>query len=117
MQPTEKSRQFNKDRSDTLSISGYVIKKNQSRGPRHGPSMRQTMHHKARGMLRKAKLPKNGSCQTFLERWYRDKKYRKSLSEEGWTEEQIRQYDELALEDHPYEATPGEKRRWENNWQ
>ena len=32
MQPTEKSRQFNKDRFDILSIPGYVIKKNQSRG-------------------------------------------------------------------------------------
>ena len=31
VQPTEKSRLFNKDRFDTLSIHGYVIKKNQSR--------------------------------------------------------------------------------------
>ena len=76
--------------------------------------MRQTMYHKARDVLRKAKLPKNGSCQAILERWYGDNKYRKSLSEEGRTEEQIRQY-ELALEDHSYEATPGERRRWEKN--
>ena len=115
-QLTEKIRQFNKDRFDTLSIPGYVIKKNQSRGPWHGPSMSQTMYHKARDMLRKAKLQKNGSCQTTLERWYRDNKYRKSLSEEGWTEEHIRQYDELALGDHTYEATPGGRRRWEKNW-
>ena len=55
-------------------------------------------------MLGKAELPKNGSCQTILERWYSDNKYRKSLSEEGWTEKHIRQYDELAPEDHSYEA-------------
>ena len=112
MQLTEKSRQFNKDRFDTLSIPGYVFKKNQSRGPGHGPSM----CHQARDMWRRAKLPKISSCQTILERWYRDNKYCKSLFEEGWTEEQIRQYDELQLEDHSHEATPGERRRWEKNW-
>ena len=56
--PTEKNRRYSKDRYDSLSILGYVIKKNQSRGPWHGPSMRQTMCHKARDMLRKAKFPK-----------------------------------------------------------
>ena len=58
----------------------------------------------------------NFSCQTILKRWYRDDKYRKSLSEEGLTEEHIRQYDALALEDQTYEATLGERRRWEKNW-
>ena len=89
----------------------YVIKKNQSRGPRHGLSVRQIMYHKARDMLRKAKLPKNGLCETILERWYADAYYQKSLSDEGWTEEKIRQYDTLALEDHSYEATHEERRR------
>ena len=62
----------NKDRYDSLSIPGYVIKKNQARGPRHGQSMRQIMYHKGRDMLRKDKLLKNGSCETILERWYTD---------------------------------------------
>ena len=66
------------------------------------------MHHKARDMLRKAKLPKNGSCETILERWSTDAVYQKSLSDEGWTEEKIRQYDTLALEDHSCEARPAE---------
>ena len=81
MQPAAMNRQYNKDRYDSLSIPGYVIKKNQSRGPRHGQSMRQTMYHKARDMLRKAKLPKNGSCETILERWYKDAKFRADLSD------------------------------------
>ena len=98
VQPTEKSRQFNKDRFDMLSIPGYVMKKNHSRGARHGQSLRQTMYHKARDMLRKAENTKNGYCQTILERWYKDAQYRANLSEHGWTEEQIRQYDALALE-------------------
>ena len=99
------NRQYNRDTYDSLSIPGYVVKKNQSRGPRHGQSVRQMMYHKARDMLRKAKLPKNGSCETILERWYTDADYQKSLSVEGWTEEKIRQHDALALEDHRHEAT------------
>ena len=37
------------------------------------------------------------------------------MSEHGWTEERNRQY-ALALEDHSYEASPGERRQWEQNW-
>ena len=59
MQPSER-KQLNKDRFDSLSIHEYVMKKNQSRGPRHGQSMRQILYHKARDMLRKAKFPKKG---------------------------------------------------------
>ena len=116
MQPSERNRQLNKDRFDSLSILGYVIKKNQSRGPRHGQSMRQVMYPKACDMLRKAKLPKNGSCETILGRWSTDAVYQKSLSGEGWTEVKIRQYDALALEDHSYEATPAERGPRQRNW-
>ena len=116
MQPSERNRQLNKDRFDSLSIPGNVIKKDQSRGPRHGPSLRQTLYHEARVMLRKAKLPKNGHCHTILERWYKDAKCRADLSEHGSTEEQNRQYDALALVDRSYEAAFGERRRWEKSW-
>ena len=74
------------------------------------------MYHEARDMLREAKHAKNGHCQTILERWYKDAQYRANLSEHGWTEQQIRQHDALALEDHSCEATPEERRRWEKNW-
>ena len=81
MQPSAMNRKSNKDRYDSLSIPGYVIKKNQSRGPGHGQSMRQKMCHTASAMLRKAKLPKNDSRETFLEKWYRENKYRKSKNQ------------------------------------
>ena len=42
--------------------------------------------------------------------------YRESLSKVGWTEEQIIQYDELALEDHSDIATRGERYRNEKSW-
>ena len=115
LQPTAMNRQYSKDSFDKLSIPGYVIKKNQSRGPRHGQSLCQTMYHKARDVLRKAQNGKNGYCETVLERWYKDAQYRANLSEHGWTEEQIRQYDALALEVLSCEATPEKRRRWEKN--
>ena len=53
-------------------------------------------------MLQKARQPKHGGYKTILERWHKDDKYRKSLSDIGWPEEQIVQHDELALEDHSF---------------
>ena len=102
--PSSMNRLFNKDRYDSLSIPGYVRKKNQSQGPGHGQSMRQIMCHIARDIWRKAKLPKNSSCDTVQETWHTDADFQKSLSGEGWTEEKIRQCDAVALEDHSYEA-------------
>ena len=51
-----------------------------------------------------------------MERGHKDDKYRKSLSDFGWIEEQLIQYDELALEDHSKIATPKERTRNEKNW-
>ena len=64
-------------------------------------------------MYNKAKetLPKHGGYKTILERWHKDDKYSKSLSFTGWTEEQLIQYDELALEDHSYIAMREERTR------
>ena len=74
------------------------------------------MYHKARDMLRKAKLLKNGSCETILERWHSDADYQQSISDEGWAEEKIKEYDALALEDLSYQATLEEMERWYGNW-
>ena len=82
MQPSERNRQLNEDRFDSLSIPGCVKKEPIPRS-RHGQSVRQVMHHKGRDMLGKAKLPKNGSCETILERWHTDADYQKSLCDEG----------------------------------
>ena len=77
---------------------------------------RQVIYHKARDMLRKAKLPKNGSCETILERWHTYSDSKKSISDEGWTEEKIQEYDALTLEDHSCDAPPAVRRRWQRNW-
>ena len=67
-------------------------------------------------MLQKARQPKHGGHKTILERWQKDDEYRTSLLEIGWTEEQIIQDDELALEDHRFSATRDEGDRNENIW-
>ena len=63
--------------------------------------MPQNLYHKARDMLRKAQKKQ---CSTFLERWYEDGFYLGSLSKLGWNEENIMEYDKIALEDHSYTA-------------
>ena len=87
MQPREGNRQLNKARYDVLSTPGYVTKKNPTHGARHGPSVRQTMYHKAHDLLRKARKHKSGGYKTILERCHDDDRYRRSLSDIGWTEE------------------------------
>ena len=57
---------------------------------------------KAHDMLRRARNHKSGGCRSILDRWHDDNNYRKSLSDIGWTEEQINQCDAIALEDHSY---------------
>ena len=78
--PTE----FDQNNHDVTSIPGYVIKKNSSRGAKHGPSERQKMHYQANQMLKKARQGKHGRHPTILSRWYGDEDYRKSLSAIGW---------------------------------
>ena len=74
------------------------------------------MYNKAKEMLQNARQPKHGGYKTVSERWRKDDKNRKSLSDVGWTEEQIIQYDELALEDHSHIATRKERSRNEKHW-
>ena len=54
--------------------------------------------------------------KNILHRWNQENKYRKSLSDIGWPQESIIQYDEIALEDHSYVATKRERSRNEKSW-
>ena len=51
--------------------------------------MRQCTYCKAHEMLKEALKHKSGGCENILDRWHDDDKYRKSLSDIGWAEEQI----------------------------
>ena len=110
MQPSERNRELNKARYDALSIPGYVIKE-RILPTEHGPFVPQCVFCKAHDMLRKARKHKSGGYKSTLDRWHDDDKYRNSLSDIGWTEEQIIQHDAIALEDHSYVATWQERSR------
>ena len=61
--PTSMNRPYNRDRFDTLSIPGYVMKKNQSRGPRQGQAMRQILYHKSTWYVEKSQTSKERFMQ------------------------------------------------------
>ena len=102
--------QFQKDNHDLISIYGYVLKeKISSRRPKHGLSERQMRFHKAKEMLRNAK--KHG-YPTILSRWEGEETCRSSLMTEGFREEDMWNFDQLALETHDHIATRSERLRW-----
>ena len=67
------------------------------------------MYCKPEEMLQKTRQPTHGGIKSILERWLEYEQYRKSLPEIGWIEEQIIDYDKIALEDHSYVATKFEE--------
>ena len=77
-----KDQKVGQEKFNALSLPGYVVKKNQPRGAKHGASERQRIYYKAKDMLQKARQPKHGGCKTILERWH-DDQHRKSLSKIG----------------------------------
>ena len=62
-----------KTNCDFTSILDFVIKKNSSRGPKHGVSERQVMFYKAKQMLKKARQSNHGSHPTIGGAQYRRK--------------------------------------------
>ena len=100
-----------------MSIPGYVIKKNNQRGARHGLSERQRIHNKA-----KRHAPRSGSSEnmeahpSILARWHSDCRYRDSVTRIGWTEQDIMLFDRFALGKHSYVATTAERIRHPEHW-
>ena len=109
-------RKLDKKNYDALSIPGCVIKKNLTPGAKHGASERQRMYCKATDMLPKARQPKHGGHKSMLERWHTDAQYRKSLSDIGWAEEQVTEYDKIALESHSHVTTRSERIHKSKHW-
>ena len=58
---SQRPKEFKQNNFAVSSIHGYVIKKNSSRGAKHGPSERQRMYYKAKKMLQKARQEEHGS--------------------------------------------------------
>ena len=98
------------------SILGNVIKKNGSRGAKHGPSERQRKYHTFKQMLKKARRKKHGNHPTILSRWYASESYRDSLSEFEWKEKDTMPYDRISLEKHVYVSTKAERTENSKHW-
>ena len=69
---------------------------------------------RGRDAVRKSTLKVNitGTHDRFL----RDPVCRESQLAIGWTEQQCKEWDELAKEDHTYHLTPEEKKRYQGQW-
>ena len=63
---SQRPTEFAQNNRDVTSIPGNVIKKNSSRGAKHGPSERQWMYYTAKQMLKKARKKKHGNHTTVL---------------------------------------------------
>ena len=77
MNSTRSPTEFDLNNRDVTSIPGYVVKKNRSRGAKHGPSERQKMYYQAKQMLKKipsvkARMPSNDTftmvCRRSLQK-------------------------------------------------
>ena len=64
MKSSQSSTGFEQNNCDVTRIPGYVIKKNSSRGAKHGSSERQIMYYQAKHMLKKARQKKHGRHPT-----------------------------------------------------
>ena len=53
MKSSQRPTEFEQNNYDVTSIPGYVVKKNSSRGAKHGPSERQKMYYQTKQMLKK----------------------------------------------------------------
>ena len=98
------------------SFRGLVIKKNSSRGAKHGPSERQAMYFRARQMLKKARQDKHGHHLAILSRWYAQEGYRMPSAEHNIGEPEIMHYDRIALERRRYTATKAERIQNTKHW-
>ena len=116
MKSTRSPTEFDQNNRDVTSIPGYVIKKNSSRGVKHGPSERQKMYYQGRQMLKNARQGQHGRHPTILSRWYADEENRKSLSATGWKEHHLMMYDRIAAVKHIYTATRAERFQNSKHW-
>ena len=115
MKSTRGPTEFDQNNRDVTSIPENVIKKNSSRGVKHGPSERQKDFTR-RDKFLKGPTGKHGRHPTILSRRYaEEEKYRKSLSAAGWKEHHIMLYDRIAVE-HIYTATRAERIHNSKHW-
>ena len=111
---SESRIKLNKLRLDALSIPHYVIKKWRCHGARHGKTEVQREYHMAWNAWKRCckKVDSQGEHFTGIhDRFLIDSVCRESLITIGCSEQQCKEWDELAKEDHAKKLTPEERRR------
>ena len=102
---TESRRNFNRLRLDAISFLDYVIKKGATHGARHGKTEVQREYHLAWNAWKRCckKVDSQGEHFSGIhDRFLRDPVYRESQLAIGWSEQQCKEWDELAKENHTY---------------
>ena len=62
----KEQKEVDKNNYDVVSILGYVVKKNNGRGGKHGPFERQRRYCKAKEMLQRTRQPKPKKVHPYL---------------------------------------------------
>ena len=110
---SESRRKFNKLRLDAISIPDCVIKKGATHGARHGMTQVQREYHMAWNAWKRCCKKVDSQDEDFIgihDRFLRDPVYCE------WSEQECKEWDEFAKEDHTYKLTPEEKRRYKGHW-
>ena len=113
---SQRPTELEQNNYDVTSIPGYVIKKNRSRGAKHGPSERHRMYYQAKPMLKKgtpekARKPPNN---TFT--MVRQRNVQEFVVADRVERKKIMLYDKIALEKHIYVATRAESIQNSKHW-
>ena len=116
---SESRRKYNRLRLDTISTSDYVINKGATHGARHGKTEVQREYHLAWNAWERCCKKVDSQGEHFAgihDRFLRDPVYRESQLAIGWSEQECKEWDELAKEDHTYKLTPEKKKRFLGQW-
>ena len=112
LRPSKEQKRKMKDQFEILSIPQYIVKKNCSRGAKHGRTQEQYDHFKANESTRHAKKK---YLLSITDRIQRDEFYRHSQLAIGWTEEHCQHLDSLMSTDFSHTPTKKERELHENN--
>ena len=104
---TEENRTFVQYTMDLLSIPNYYIKKGRPHGHRYGK--------KPRELAQEEKCKKKNNLGIH-DQFIRDEKFRKNMFDVGRSEEQCRETDKLANDDHTHHITAEAISVYRNNW-
>ena len=116
---SESRRKFTKLRLDALPILDYVIKKGTTHGARYGKTEVQREYHLAWNAWKRCskKVDSQGAHLTgFHDGFLRDPVYRESQLPIGWSEQECKEWDELAKVDHTHRLTPEERWGYKGHW-